>query len=339
MNTLNTSLLQSTTQVLEKYYGQGVSEIMINRPGEVWIDQSGNLLRFTDEDLTPHMIDKMVRTIGGHAGSPVTTNNPLLSATLPTRLDEETGAIKGGERIQVVYDPVVRKNHTSISLRIPNRQQFTMEQYKEFGMFESIGAVQPDTRLQKLYEAKNWFEFISEAVKSKLTIILSGGTSTGKTTFANTLTSLMGDDERIITIEDAYEIMAKQANQVNLLTVAAKSDSDGKQIREAVTTRDLIAAALRMRPDRIIKGELRGAEAFDFLRAVNTGHPGSVTTLHADTTAGALNALAQLVMQANTGWSGTDIRTYIEASVDVVIQLKRSGDRRYVSDIWWKNAA
>ena len=163
-------------------------------------------------------------------------------------------------------------------------------------------------------------------------MVISGGTSTGKTTFLNALLQEIPMDERIITIEDTREVNAPHGNLLNL--IAAKGDQ-GKSL---ITIQDLLEASLRLRPDRIILGELRGKEAYTFLRAINTGHPGSICTLHADSPAGAIEQLSLMVLQANLGLSRSEIKDYVSSMIDIVIQLKREGSRRFISAIQFKHA-
>jgi type IV secretion system protein VirB11 len=164
---------------------------------------------------------------------------------------------------------------------------------------------------------------------------VSGGTSTGKTTFLNAVMKAVPVEERIITCEDAREIMIDHLpNHVHLMA------SKGGQGRAQVTTQDLIEACLRLRPDRIMVGELRGKEAFSYLRAVNTGHPGSISTLHADTPVLAIEQLILMIMQAGLGVTREQIKDYVETVINVIIQLKRGEKgRRYVSEIYFKESA
>jgi type IV secretion system protein VirB11 len=212
----------------------------------------------------------------------------------------------------------------------------SLDQYATKGAFDN-------TTTQKLVDEnnpilKNYLkegktkEFIRHAVLCKKNIIISGGTSTGKTTFTNAALGEIPINERLITVEDAREvILHMHPNRVHLLA------SKGGQGRAKVTTQDLIEACLRLRPDRIIVGELRGSEAFSFLRAINTGHPGSISTLHADAPSMALEQLKLMVMQAGLGMPPDEIKKYIHAVIDIVVQLKRgSGGKRYVSEIYFK---
>jgi type IV secretion system protein VirB11 len=213
----------------------------------------------------------------------------------------------------------------------------SLDQYAERGAFDNTSTKElideNDAILRNYLKEGKSKEFIKHAVLSKKNIIISGGTSTGKTTFTNAALGEIPTHERLITVEDAREvILHKHPNRVHLLA------SKGGQGRAKVTTQDLIEACLRLRPDRIIVGELRGAEAFSFLRAINTGHPGSISTLHADAPSMALEQLKLMVMQAGLGMPPDEIKKYILAVVDIVVQLKRgSGGRRYVSEIYFKN--
>ena len=170
-------------------------------------------------------------------------------------------------------------------------------------------------------------EFLKAAVRKRQTIVISGGTSSGKTTLLNALVREMSLAERLIVIEDAPEIRLKHENAVGLIAVR------GDQGEARVDADDLLRAALRMRPDRILLGELRGREAFAFLRSVNSGHPGSITTVHADSPDGAIEQIALLAMTSglDLGWS--KICSYVQGVVDVIVQLDRREGARRVSDI------
>lgn len=169
--------------------------------------------------------------------------------------------------------------------------------------------------------------FLRTAVRERRNIIIAGGTSTGKTTFLNALLAEIPRSERLVLIEDTEELKAPHPNLVGL--IAAR----GSLSEAAIGAEDLLIAALRLRPDRIILGELRGAEAFTFLRAVNTGHPGSMTTIHADTPQRAIEQLALLVLQTGSRLSRDDVRHYVRESIDVFVQLERREGRRCVSQV------
>jgi type IV secretion system protein VirB11 len=250
----------------------------------------------------------------------------LLSATLPN-----------GYRVQIVFPPACEQGCVVISIRKPSSLKWNLDDYEKMGMFDatSVGAVEDKNNLilTKLLKLNRVKDFLHRAVLYKKNIIISGGTSTGKTTFTNAVIRSIPNEERLITVEDAREVdLSEHPNRVHLLA------SKGGQGRSKVTTQDLIEACLRLRPERIIVGELRGVEAFSFLRAINTGHPGSISTLHADTPLMAIEQLKMMVMQAGLGMTPTEISSYIKNVIDIVIQLKR-GDkgRRYVSEVYFRH--
>lgn len=305
----------------------GVNEIMINRPGEVWIEKRGDL---RCEKLPELDIDHLLglgRLVAQSTDQSISEEKPLLSATLPN-----------GYRIQIVFPPACEPGIIAYSIRKGSSMHLSLAEYAKMGTFDNTATQtvinEDDIKLAKLLKDREIQEFLRQAVLSKKNIIISGGTSTGKTTFTNAALSEIPTTERLITVEDAREvILSNHPNRVHLLA------SKGGQGRAKVTTQDLIEACLRLRPDRIIVGELRGTEAFSFLRAINTGHPGSISTLHADAPLMALEQLKLMVMQAGLGIPPEEVKKYILAVVDVVVQLKRgSGGRRYVSEIYYKAA-
>ena len=210
----------------------------------------------------------------------------------------------------------------------------SLKDYGKAGSFGKIN-VTSDARtgdenkdLRAMLKKGDTETFLKEIISRKKNIIISGGTSTGKTTFLNALLKVMDDHERVITIEDTPEVEPPQGNWLSLIA------SKGDQGTAKVDVQKLLEASLRLRPDRIFLGELRGQEAFSFLRAVNTGHPGSISTVHADTPRGAFEQITMMVMQANIGMEHEQIMTYIKSIIDCVIQWKRVGGQRYLSDIW-----
>ncbi|WP_342638402.1 P-type DNA transfer ATPase VirB11 [Orientia tsutsugamushi] len=303
----------------------GVNEVMINRPGEVWVEKKGSYRQELIKDLDFSHLAALARLIAQSTEQVISEEKPLLSATLPN-----------GYRVQVVFPPACEVGSIGIAIRKVSSLNMTLEDYNKTGAFDytAIDEVidENDKILSEYLINKQFKNFLQHAIKSKKNIIISGGTSSGKTTFTNSALLEVPHTERLITVEDAREIsIPNHPNRLHLLA------SKGNQGRAKVTTQDLIEACLRLRPDRIIIGELRGAEAFSFLRAINTGHPGSISTLHADTTAMALEQLKLMVMQAGLGMPPDEIKNYINAVIDIVVQLKR-GDRgiRYISEIYFK---
>lgn len=302
-----------------------VSEICINRPGELWIERNGSpsMKRIESDSITNDHMMRLARQIARTTNQAISMQHPLLSGSLPT-----------GERVQVVMPPA-SPNGVVLSIRKQVVKDMDLAAYAAAGAFEAVGWISatdtkaPDELLRAHADQKEFREFISLAAKSKKNIIISGGTSTGKTTFLNAVLKEIDPHERIITIEDTPEIQPIHKNHVSLLV------SKGEQGIAEVTIQSLLEASLRLRPDRILLGELRGKEAYTFLRAVNTGHPGSLTTVHADTPHGAFKQIALMVMQANLGLQNDQIMEYIRSIIDVVVQLKRIGGKRFISEVWY----
>lgn len=305
----------------------GVNEIMVNKAGEVWVEKKGDQRKEVIEELDVDHLLGLGRLIAQSTDQTISEEKPLLSATLPN-----------GYRIQIVFPPACEPGAVAMAIRKGSQMQLTLEDYNKMGAFASTATeeiIDPNNKILCDYlKNKKIKEFLDHAIKCKKNIIISGGTSTGKTTFTNAALLAIPNEERLITVEDAREVqLPNHHNRVHLLA------SKGGQGRAKVTTQDLIEACLRLRPDRIIVGELRGAEAFSFLRAINTGHPGSISTLHADTPAMALEQLKLMVMQAGLGMPPEEIKKYIEAVIDIVVQLKRgSGGRRYISEVYFKES-
>jgi len=320
--------LETYLEPFKKLFAEeGVAEISVNVPGEVWVENRGNMRCEPLPELDFEHLKGLGRLIAQSTEQVVSEERPLLSATLPN-----------GYRVQLVFPPACEPGTVCISIRKGATQLFTFDTYQQFGAFDqtATGEIEDENIpiLNEYLEQKKIREFLSHAIKCKQNIIISGGTSTGKTTFTNAALLEIPTDERLITVEDAREVMLPHhKNRVHLLA------SKGGQGRAHVTTQDLIEACLRLRPDRIIVGELRGAEAFSFLRAINTGHPGSIATLHADTPNMALEQLKLMVMQAGLGMPPAEIKSYILAVVDIVVQLKRAGGgKRYISEVYFKHA-
>ena len=304
---------------------EGVNEISINQPYEAWVELKGDMYREELPQFDVEHLKSLGRLIAQATEQRVSEEEPLLSATLPN-----------GFRVQIVFPPACEPGCVVMSIRKPSVLKWSLDDYEKMGMFDatSIGEIEDKNSLvlTKLLELNRVKDFISRAVIFKKNIIISGGTSTGKTTFTNAVIRSIPHDERLITVEDAREIdLTSHKNRVHLLA------SKGAQGRAKVTSQDLIEACLRLRPERIIVGELRGVEAFSFLRAINTGHPGSISTLHADTPVMALEQLKLMVMQAGLGMSPSEITSYIKNVIDVIIQLKRGEKgKRFISEIYYK---
>jgi type IV secretion system protein VirB11 len=314
------TFLEPIKEVLSR---DGVNEVSINRPQELWVEIKGDKRSEHVPELTFEHLMSLARLVAQSTSQIISEEYPLLSATLPA-----------GYRIQIVFPPACEQKTVAMSIRKANALKLNLEQYEALGTFQSTSS-RPMTNpknaiLKELLDAGQIRLFLEEAIRAKKNIVISGGTSTGKTTFMNAALRAIPMDERLITVEDAREIDIPHENRVHLLV------SKGGQGRAKVTTQDQIEACLRLAPDRIIVGELRGAEAFSFLRAVNTGHPGSIATLHADTPALAFEQLVLMVMQAGLNMSRQEIKKYIHDVIEIVVQLKRGAKgRRYVSEIYF----
>lgn len=304
---------------------EGVNEIIVNKPQEVWIEKKGNFTQHHVEELDFEHLMGLGRLVAQYTEQMISEEKPLLSATLPN-----------GFRIQIVFPPACEIGCVGMAIRKVGCQQISLNDYDKMGAFAQTkiqSQVDPHSgKLKKLLQGNHIKDFLEQAILCKKNIIISGGTSTGKTTLTNAALLSIPHEERLITVEDAREVqLPMHPNKLHLLA------SKGGQGRSKVTTQELIEACLRLRPDRIIIGELRGAEAFSFLRAINTGHPGSIATLHADTPAMALEQLKLMVMQAGLGMPPDEIQKYIFAIVDIVVQLSRGqGGKRYVSEVYYK---
>lgn len=304
----------------------GVNEISINEPNEAWVEKRGDMFKVNLPGYDSKHLKSLARLIAESTDQKISEETPLLSATLPE-----------GQRIQIVFPPACENHTVILSIRKKSELAWTLEDYDKMGAFDSTATEkvvdENNVILSKLLKANRIKDFLYQSILVKKNIIISGGTSTGKTTFTNACLRAIPRIERLISVEDAREIdLEAHPNKVHLLA------SKGGQGLAKVTTQDLIETCLRLRPDRIIVGELRGSEAFSFLRAINTGHPGSISTLHADTPEMAIQQLKLMVMQAGLGMPPDDILSYIKNVVDIVVQLKRGAKgRRYISQVYFKD--
>ncbi len=298
-----------------------ITDIMVNRPGEVWIENASGVERIEAPAITELMLQRLAQQIAASSSQGVSREHPLLAATLPD-----------GARVQLAGPPATR-GPIALAIRKHVVPDLTLEDYETAGAFNPVDpALQPsrsdiDARLDELLQAGDLRGFFALAVRARRNIVISGGTASGKTTFLNALLKETPDTDRIIVIEDTAEISLTQPNSVGL--VAVKSELGESQ----VGVDDLLRASLRMRPDRLLVGEIRGAEAFTFLRAVNTGHPGSFTTVHADSPEGALEQIAFMSLQSGLSLTRSDIRDYARSVLDIVVQLTRTNGRRMVERV------
>ncbi len=309
----------SAHQVLDQYLSylmphltdKDVSEVCINRVGEVFVERGGIMTRYVCPELTYERLLRLTEQAGQYSKQPLLSDTyPLIAATLPD-----------GSRIQCVVPPATEPGRIILSIRKESIKQMSLDEYATCGGYAHTQRTQPQSGergyLLELYSEGRYHEFIKEAIASKCTMLISGGTSSGKTVYLNACLAAVPAHERIITIEDTREVKLTQENVVPLL-YPRKGDSSQRH-----TAKDLVEASLRLRPDRLILGEIRGAEAFDFLHAINTGHPGSIATLHANTPEGALKRLGMMVLQAHTGMTLSEIDSYVRHTIDVIVHVSR----------------
>jgi type IV secretion system protein VirB11 len=285
-----------------------ISEILVNRPGEVWIEEAGltSMRCISVPAVDDALLQRLATQIARVSHQAINREHPLLAATLP-----------GGERVQMIAPPATRR-HWALAIRRHICTDLALDDFS----FAAAGQVTDENRQAPPATLAG----LRKAVAARQTLLIAGGTSSGKTTFLNALLKEISDTERIVTVEDTPEIRVSHPNSLGL--VAVKGDEGEAR----VTTDELLQASLRLRPDRIILGEVRGSEAVTFLRAINTGHPGSFTTIHANTPTGALEQLALMVMQSGIGFGRADALAYIRSLIDVVVQLGRvNGERRIMA--------
>ncbi len=292
---------------------EDVTEILVNQPGETWIEVSGepHMLRLDTPEVDDVLLARLAAQIARVAHQGINRENPLLAASLPS-----------GERVQLVGPPAAK--HWAMAIRRHRMVDLALEAYDR-GPIKAPPAHSLSADLKRARAEP--VRFLKDAVAARKTILISGGTSSGKTTFLNALLKTVPQDERIILVEDTPEIADAHPNRLSLVAVK------GELGEARVTINDLLQASLRLRPDRIIVGEIRGEEATTFLRAINTGHPGSFTTVHANTPQGALEQIALMVLQGGTQLTRLETLAYATSLIDVVVQLSRSGGERIISDI------
>ncbi len=299
---------------------EGVTEICINKTEEVYVEQNGIFTCHKVVEFEYGFLETLAALIAefNHKDFPL----PLLSGALPS-----------GERIQFVMSPACEGNKLVCSIRRHQLKNYSLNDYKKSGAFDDIEkptiSYEVNHQLKNLYFQKNTLEFLKLAILSKKNILISGGTGTGKTTFLNACLKLILEQERIITVEDTREVVVDQPNAAHLIF----NEDD-----ERITALKIFKVCLRLRPDRIFLSELRGAEVWPYLRAANSGHPGSLSTVHADTPEGAFTQLVFMMQQAGSTSNDERIMKYIKSIIPIVIQLKRDsqGDRfMFVSDIYF----
>lgn len=297
-----------------------VTDLYINRPGELWIESAAGTERHDVPALDDASLWRLARQIAAASDQGINREHPLLAATLPN-----------GERVQICAPPATR-GQVIVAIRKHSMPDLRLADYVASGSFARVGEAAlarqaTDAALAALLDAGKTAEFLVAAVIAAKTVVISGGTGTGKTTFLNALLKEAPPSERFVLIEDTPEIQLTHLNAVGLVAVR------GKLGEASVTPAELVEAALRLRPDRIIMGEVRGSEAISWLRAVGTGHPGSITTVHASSPDGAVEQLAMMSMSSGTELRRGELVDYIRSTVDVFVQLAQQDGSRLVTEV------
>jgi len=275
-----------------------ISDILVNGPDQVFIEKFGEMQKVPGVTLTEKSLQVAIRNIARVLGDDISEEKPILDARLPD-----------GSRVTAIIPPC-SVNGTSLAIR-----KFQSKLYGPQDLVR-IGTLTPDLLVQ-----------LQTAVELRKNIVISGGAGTGKTTLLNALSNFIGPEERLIVIEETAEI---QIEKNNLVRLEARREQPGIP---AISIRELLKATLRLRPDRIIVGEVRGGEAFDLLQALNTGHSGSLSTIHANSAAQAISRFATCVLMAGIDLPYRVIRQNIGESLDMVIQLKRQAGKRTVAEV------
>ncbi len=333
---MNTLALEEYLRPLEPYLkDSGISEILINQPEILFFEKNGVFHTIKTPELSFRHLIGLATLMARFTNQRLSEKEPLLSGQLPS-----------GHRIQIVLPPATTQERVVISIRKQTIANMHLEDFKNLGAFKNtqtfylnstqLHSTQGDKTLIELFNTGRFSDFIKLAIRKKKNILISGATSTGKTTFLNACLKEIHQDEHIITIEDVPEVKLSHPLHTPLFT------SKGLQGVAQVTMQDLVQASLRLRPDRIIIGELRGSEAADFINATATGHEGSLSSIHATNPGIAFMRLVHMVKLSGTSLSREDILEDLHSIIDIVVQLKRHQEKntyvREVSEIYYKDA-
>jgi type IV secretion system protein VirB11 len=309
-----------------------LTELCINRPGEAYVERAAGWERVPLPFASYEWCVRLAKLIANATHQKISAQSPLLSGTLPS-----------GERAQIVLPPAATPRTVAIALRRPADRVWTLDELDGMGVFAQAAittarASTPDpieAELRRCLAARDHRAFLRRAVRARKNILVSGPTGSGKTTCTKALIQEIPPDERLITIEDARElVLDHHPNHVRLYY------SKGAQGQSVVTPKELLQSCLRMRPDRILLAELRGEEAFDYLRNVNSGHPGSITSIHASSCDLAFEQLVLLIKEseAGRGLERSDVLALVHQALDVVIQVGVIRHRRCVQEIRYCHA-
>ena len=321
----DTTILDHYLAPLKPHLGADrVTELVINGPGEFALERDRQWIWCASPQLTPDWLYPLALAAAAATAQDVSEQHPICTTTLPD-----------GVRLQIVLPPAAQA--ISLTFRNPARQAPGLHELIGGGLFDGLCGASTcpgdfDEQLSKLHHKADWLSFFTVAVEARRNILISGATGAGKTTLAKSLVRLIPKEERLITIEDAIELDIPQRNSVRLLYA-----KDGQGLAQ-VGPKQLLESALRMRPDRILLQELRDEAAYFYLRNVNTGHPGSITTIHANSAALAFEQLTLLVKESKGGadLASREIGRLLRRLVDIVVQVQRTQQGFRVAEVWYE---
>jgi len=301
-------------------------EVIVNRPGQAMTEGPDGWRTHDLPELSFDKLMRLARAVASFSHQSIDERRPILSATLP-----------GEERIQIVIPPATLEGTVSITIRKPSSVDFTLDDLEERQFFANTRTVKTDAAsdddaLLALYRAGQVKEFLRQAVVSRKNIIISGATGSAKTTLSKALIKHIPQEERIISIEDTPELVIPQPNNVRLFY------SKDRQGLSQARPKELLESSLRMRPDRILLQELRDGTAFYYIRNISSGHPGSITTVHAGSVSLAFEQLTLLIKESDSGRDieRSEILNLLRAAVDVVVQCKRIGGTFRASEVYFR---
>lgn len=326
-----TSVIQFLQPLREQLDASSVFEVCVNRPGEILVETLGGWQSVPTPELTLERCLSLATAVATYSDQQINQERPLLSATLPT-----------GERIQFVIPPAVTRGTVSITVRKPSQVIKRLDDFEHEGLFERTAMVSStpssqllpfERELVALKDAGRYAEFLRLAVRKHQTIVVSGKTGSGKTTFMKGLVEEVPMYERLVTIEDTAELgLERHPNVVHLFY---SKDAQGVA---KVTSKSLLEACMRMKPDRIFLAEVRGDECFHFLRLAASGHPGSITSVHAGSCALAFEQMSLMIREsgAGAGLRMGEIRWLLAVIVDVIVQFDRDERGRFIPEIYYE---
>jgi len=322
----------SLQRYIDKYFGKlladdSITEVCFNGKGDVWaLHDDGKWVSYETE-LSYKSAKAISKVIASAKDTEITNSKPILSSTLAN-----------GERVQVVMPPAMKHEYISITIRKPSKKKISMEEYEKQGLFlvgENKKKVKAkEEQLKKLFREEKYKDFIIEAVKQGKTIIVAGSTGSGKTTFMKTIMDYIPKFSRVISIEDVEELIFREED--NYVQLFYPSEAKSTDFLNATT---LLKSCLRMKPDRIVLAELRGAETFDFINVISSGHGGSITSCHAGSVEETFSRLAMMTLFSESGQKipyGV-IQENLKHTIDIVIHMADTDEGRRITEIYYKD--